>query len=223
VIFTADHGDWAGDFGLVEKWTSALDDCLARVPLVVRSPGGAAGHVVETPVELFDVSATMMDLAGIEARHTHFARSLVPQLRGAPGDAARCAYADGGYDPHEPHCHEGRGGGGWKDPSAIYYPKGKLQQDEPETIARCAMVRDATHKLIYRGRDACELYDMAADPRELVNLYGRPDAADVQARLERNLLDWYLRTSDVVPFDEDPRGLPPGGVGDHGWREQSGS
>ena len=31
VIHFADHGDFAGDWGLVEKWPSALEVCASRV------------------------------------------------------------------------------------------------------------------------------------------------------------------------------------------------
>ena len=114
VFFFADHGDWAGDYGLVEKWPSGLDDVLTRVPLIARVPGSgfARGHSVSEPVELFDVMATALDLAGIPVGHTHFARSLTPQLRGAPGDPQRAAFSEGGYDPHEPHAFEGRAASG---------------------------------------------------------------------------------------------------------------
>jgi choline-sulfatase len=209
-FFTADHGDWAGEYGLVEKWPSALDDTIIRVPLVVRTPGGAAGHVVHTPVELFDISATMLEQAGVEAGHSHFARSLAPQLAGTPGDADRCAFAEGGYDPFEPHCFEGRPEFGRK-PDHIYYRKGALQQSHPHSVCRSVMARDATCKLIYRAADACELYDMEADPRELRNLYGTAAGAAAQRRLEARLLQFYLGTSDVTPYGEDPRGLPRGG------------
>lgn len=69
------HGDWAGDYGLVEKWPSRpgrRPDPRPRVPLVGRAPGAgmARGHVVREPVELFDVMATALDLAGVPARHT---------------------------------------------------------------------------------------------------------------------------------------------------------
>ena len=213
VIFTSDHGDWAGEYGLVEKWPSAMDDTILRVPLVIRMPGGKAGYVVDTPVELFDFAATMMDLAGVEAGHTHFAQSLVPQLKGVPGDADRAAFAEGGYARHEPHCFEGKGLGqqAGRGPDMIYYQKGQLQQDIPESVCRATMVRTAAHKLVHRTDDICELYDMAADPRELTNLYGRPEVSDIQAQLERRLLDFYSRTSDVTPADEDPRGMPKGG------------
>ena len=212
VIFTSDHGDWAGELGLVEKWPSGLDNLLARVPLVIRMPRGASGHRVSTPVELFDIMATVLDLAAIEPAHVHFARSLTPQLRGAAGED-RTVFAEGGYDTHEPHCFEGRADSDhahW-DTDHIYYPKVHLQQTHPESVCRAVMVRTATHKLIYRTHDCSELYDMRTDPRELDNLYGRPEAEVVQRDLERQLLDFYLRTSDVVPLSESPRGLPKGG------------
>ena len=34
-FFHTDHGEYLGDYGLVEKWPSGLDDCLVRNPLVV--------------------------------------------------------------------------------------------------------------------------------------------------------------------------------------------
>ena len=216
VIFTADHGDWAGEFGLVEKWASALDDTIARVPLVIRCPGAKAGHVVDSPVELFDIMPTVLELADLEARHTHFARSLRPQLGGLPGQADRAAFAEGGYDVHEPHCFEGRQGPTWpsRDPSFIYYQKGLLQQTHPHSTCRTVMIRTACHKLVYRTADACELYDMRADPQETNNLYGKGQVAKLQQELELQLLHFYTRTCDVTPWDEDPRGLPPGGFTD---------
>jgi len=213
VLMFADHGDWAGEYGLVEKWPSALDDCIMRVPLVVRVPGGAGGHVVDTPVELFDVMPTVLELAGTRATHTHFARSLVGQLRGESGEADRAAFAEGGYDPHEPHCFEGRedGSQAGRGPEMIYYQKGRLQQTHPASVCRSFMVRTSGHKLIYRTSDVCELYDLAGDPRELTNLHGRAEVASVQRQLEQRLLRHLATTSDVTPPEEDPRGLPPGG------------
>jgi arylsulfatase A-like enzyme len=213
VLFFADHGDWAGDYGLVEKWPSALEDTQTRVPFLIRAPCGRQGHVVREPVELFDLMATVLDLAGIHARHTHFARSLTPQLAGAPGDPHRAAFAEGGYAVHELHCFEGRDAG--RSSLDIYYPKGKLQQDVPGSVCRTAMVRTQTHKLIHRPEGMSELYDLLADPRELRNLHGEAVYSAARQDLERRLLDWYVQTADVTPFDEDPRRLPPGGESYH--------
>ncbi len=206
----SDHGEWAGDYGLVEKWPSGLDDCLTRVPLIIRNPGCKAGHVVSEPVECQDVMPTTLELAGVACRHTHFARSLTPQLAGAPGDPDRAVFAEGGYDPHEPHCFEGCKGGfqDVADKAGIYYLKGLQQQEHRESVCRSAMIRTATHKLVERPGDVSELYDLTHDPLELKNRHGQPRYAAVQRQLERRLLDWYIGTSDVVPFVRDPRGFP---------------
>jgi len=72
VAVFADHGDYAGDYGLVEKWPSGLEDVLTRVPLIVRTPGGVKGHAVKTPVQLFDIVPTILDIAGIPLKHVQF-------------------------------------------------------------------------------------------------------------------------------------------------------
>jgi len=210
VVAFSDHGDWAGDYGLVEKWPSGLDDSLTRVPLIIRMPGGVRGHVVKEPVALFDIAPTTLAMARMEAKHTHFARSLMSTLEGATGDPGRAVFAEGGYDLNEPHCFEGRpedGVGG--DPESIYYPKGRQQQERPESVCRAAMIRTATHKLVWRTGGQHELYDLAADPQELRNRFGASGYEEIQGQLERRLLDWYVRTGDVVPPEADPRGFPP--------------
>ncbi|MCL5947049.1 MAG: sulfatase-like hydrolase/transferase [Chloroflexi bacterium] len=208
VIAFSDHGDWAGDYGLVEKWPSGLDDTLTRVPFVVRLPGGARGHVVREVVELLDLTPTVLDLAGIPLRHTQFGWSLVPQLRGAAGASERAAFAEGGYDPHEPHCFEGHAGGEQilRAPGHIYAPKAGLQQRDPFSVCRSVMVRTNRHKMIVRSFDRWELYDLEQDPLELMNRIDDPEHAGVRRELEHLLLGWYLRTSDVTPWNEDPRG-----------------
>jgi choline-sulfatase len=209
VFFFSDHGDWAGDYGLVEKWPSGLDDCLTRIPMIVRKPGARNGRVVAEPFECFDIMPTTLEMAGIETAHVHFARSMLPQLEGACGDRDRAVFAEGGYDTHEPHCFEGKPRDGIAgDPASIYYPKGVQQQREPRTVSRSVMIRTLTHKLIRRPYGMHELYDYRSDPREERNVYDQSAYAAVQADLERRLLDWYIHTADSVPLEPDPRGWP---------------
>lgn len=210
VVLFSDHGDFAGDWGLVEKWPSALDDTITRVPLIIRAPGMVAGHSVEEPVELFDIMATALDLAGVEAGHTHFARSLAPQLGGAAGDPERIVFAEGGYDVHEPHCfeHPSQVSREGDVREAVYWAKTSLQQEKPETVCRATMARSMTHKLVRRPGGVSEFYDLANDPRELDNVHGRAEHADAQQALEQAMLDWYVHTADTVPFEKDPRGFP---------------
>ncbi len=211
VFFFSDHGDYAGDYGLVEKWPSGMEDVLTRVPLVARIPGGVAGHKATGPVELFDVMATALELAGLPAGHTHFAHSLLPQLQGGEGDALRAVFTEGGYARHEPHAFEGdpvRDAPFSLDPKQIYFPKARVQQEYPDSVGRAVMIRTLTHKLVHRPTGVSEFYDLRSDPRELANRYHDPACAADKAVLEQRLLNWYIQTSDVVPFDQDPRGLP---------------
>lgn len=208
VTFTSDHGDYAGDYGLVEKWPSACEDIITRVPLIVRTPDGKAGHVVNEPMELFDLMATTLEQAGIAVEHSHFARSYTQELQGATGDPSRVAITEGGYARHEPHCFEGRPDRDVfaRNAQNIYYPKGQQQQDHPDSVGRVVAMRTTTHRFVYRPTGQCELYDLATDPQELYNLYDDPDHAEVQRALEQQLLIWLVQTSDVTPFVTDPRG-----------------
>ena len=206
VFVFSDHGEWSGDYGLVEKWPSACDGVLEHVPLIARVPGVAQGHVSREIVELYDVMATVLELAGIEAQHTHFARSLMPQLRGMSGDAQRAAFCEGGYNTYEPQCFEPLAD--FSSPANIYYPKVKLQNERPETITRATMIRTADFKLVARPDGVSELYDLKHDPRELHNVYGERSYAAAQEQLHRRMLDWYIRTADVAPKKHDPRGFP---------------
>ncbi len=206
LFFFSDHGDFAGDYGLVEKWPNGMNDPLTRVPLLARVPGCRPGHVTREIVEQYDVMATCLDLAGIQARHTHFARSLLPQIGGQASDARRAAFAEGGYNINEPQCFEPLAQ--FTDPTNPYHPKVALQNEQPETITRTTMIRTPRHKLIYRPDDQSELYDLEADPRELHNVYGEESYGAVQGQLLQQVLDWYVRTSDVAPREHDPRSLP---------------
>ena len=164
LFFLSDHGDYAGDYGLVEKWPNAMPDVLTHIPLIVRVPGDgfARGHVATGQVELFDVMAACLELAGVEARHTHFASSLVPQLKGASGDLTRPVFCEGGYNKNEPQLFEPLGQ--FERPENPYYPKVSLQNEQPETVTRSSMIRTSTHKLIYRPDDLSELYDLCEGP-----------------------------------------------------------
>ena len=208
IIASSDHGDYAGDYGLVEKWPSGCEDVLTRVPLIVKGPECKKGHVVQSQVELFDIMATVMDLADIEPQHTFYAQSFREQLHGAQGDLDRAVFCEGGYNLNEPHCNEGiekESTGFMHKPETIYYPKGLQQKEHPESVGRAVMIRTLTHKLIRRSYDRCELYDLIKDPLELSNEYENKEYSAVRSDLEIKLLDWYLATSDSVPVEEDPR------------------
>jgi arylsulfatase A-like enzyme len=68
VIFTSDNGGWSGatDNRPLRAGKGCLYEGGLRVPLIVRWPGVTeAGTVNETPVVSMDLTATMLDAAGV--------------------------------------------------------------------------------------------------------------------------------------------------------------
>ncbi|MGH9007963.1 MAG: sulfatase-like hydrolase/transferase, partial [Acidimicrobiales bacterium] len=67
VVFTSDHGELQGDFGLLFKGPYHVD-ALMRLPLVWRPApsAGAPAAVVTRPVGLVDLAPTFCAIAGIE-------------------------------------------------------------------------------------------------------------------------------------------------------------
>ena len=78
LVFTADHGEENGDYGLLFKQTFL--ETSARVPMLVSMPGRTPG-TVDAPVELMDLGPTLCDLLGLTPQLVH-AQSLAPLMRG---------------------------------------------------------------------------------------------------------------------------------------------
>lgn len=206
VAVFSDHGEYLGDHGLVEKWPSGLDPSLLRNPLVLSVPGHREGQVAEGLVELVDLVPTFLELAEVEAEHTHFGRSLVTLLDDAEAPHRDAAFSEGGFRPTDEHLLERAG---W-----LYTEKAALQHDRPELVGTAVVIRTETHTYVHRPYEGDELYDRVADPTEIVNLAGSPGTEAVAAALKDRLLTWLATTSDVLPWTKDPRfpEIP------HGWR-----
>jgi len=86
ILFTSDHGLAVGHHGLMGKQN--MFDHSVRPPLLISGPGIPKGEKFGQQVYLQDVSATMLDLAGVKKPdHTVF-NSLMPYIR----EGAESAY-----------------------------------------------------------------------------------------------------------------------------------
>ena len=70
IFLTADHGDMAGSHGLWNKGAYMYDE-IYRVPMLFKPPGGGAGERLSQPVNLMDVTATMVHLMAGRAGARH--------------------------------------------------------------------------------------------------------------------------------------------------------
>jgi arylsulfatase A-like enzyme len=205
IFFFSDHGDYTGDYGLVEKNQNTFEDCLTRVPLVIKPPRQVPvrPRVSAALVELVDVSETIYDLAGIDPGYTRFGRSLLPVLAGAADEHRDAVFCEGGRLWGERHCMEGRG---TPAPDNAYWPRLSLQGDDTRPYhLKAAMCRTAECKYVRRLGEEDEFYDLRGDPQETCNLIADPAHAATVNRLRERMLTWFLETGDVVPWKEDRR------------------
>jgi arylsulfatase A-like enzyme len=201
VAFFSDHGDYAGDYGMIEKYLAGFEDCLLHVPLVLGGPGVPEGFASGCLCEMTDLYPTLMELVGLEPRHYHFGRSLGPVLRGESEEHRDAVFAEGGHHRDEEEKFHVN-----IPENSIYRPMYRELHDDPKMARRAMMVRTEGWKYVYSPWDRDELFNLEKDPLELRNVADSADHADVVAGLRERLLRWMLRTGDVLPPDRDPRG-----------------
>ena len=175
VVFTSDHGELLGDHQMLLKGPMMFD-CSIRVPLIVRWPGQLPENTVRTElVEWIDLAPTLLAAAGAGRLERGQGQSLLPLARDGSTagrrDWALSEYRDSCW-PYDPPVHT-------------------------------TMLRQGTWKLVVhhgppataRDRDG-ELYDLAADPDELVNLWHDPHAQQSRLAMTSLLLDVLVATED---------------------------
>jgi arylsulfatase A-like enzyme len=207
LLFFSDHGDFTGDYGLVEKTQNTFEDCLTRVPLVIKPPAGVpvAPGTRDALVELVDIPATVEALTGLTPRYTHFGRSLLPLLHDPDAPHRDAVFCEGGRLHGETHCMELESTGGEPKPSSLYWPRLKQQRTDGPAHTKAIMCRTARYKYVRRLYEADELYDLERDPGERTNRIYDPALSAVRDRLRDRLLTFLVTTSDVVPHDADNR------------------
>jgi arylsulfatase A-like enzyme len=184
VLKLSDHGDYAGAHGLFCKGVAAFDEG-SRVPCVASWPAGIAD-----PGRVEDSFVGLTDIA--------------PTLLELAG-------VDVGGD-----LMHGR--------SLTPFFRGETPDDWPQE--RCSQfngvelyytqraVQTRDHKYVYNGFDFDELYDLQADPAEMVNLAGDRDYDDVKHDLVQRMWRFAAKTHDHVFNSYATVALAPWGPGD---------
>lgn len=165
LIFTSDHGDCLTDHGHSQKWT--MYEQITRVPMIVWAPSRfGKARAVDALVQQMDLGPTILDWAGIPVPEDWEAVSLSAALDEDADFAGR--------------------------------PFVYCEQVRDAVLTGCkfmTMVRDQTHKLVhFLDEPDGQLFDLEADPDELVNLWNTPDSAGHQKRLLDELREWRIRS-----------------------------
>lgn len=182
-VYTADHGELAGDHGTFQK--TRFYEGAARVPLVLAGPGVPSGLDSQALVELIDLGKTLCDLAGVPAHAGDQGHSLAPLLAGETEAHRATVYAEMGCDRM---LFDGRWKLMWGDPFSDTRKLGRLHLDKPVNIPPSPP----------------RLYDLAADPHELHDLAADSAGREAFHELQQKLLIRFVE--NVQPQPNKSRG-----------------
>ena len=169
IVYTTDHGDFAGYHGMVEKAAdghNVYEETL-RVPLIVHYPrGGVRKAVCKDLVETTDLYPTLLDLAGLP-RPDHYdlpGRSLAPTLTAGKPTGRKVAFSENMLQITAV-----------SDRYKLGLWIKRFEPDYPDM-----------------------LFDRQKDPLELVNLIGRPEVAAVERDLRQEIAAWMARVPNTT-------------------------
>ncbi len=145
LLFLSDHGEEFLEHGSLNHRNSLYEELL-RVPMIFSLPGVLpSGQKTFTPIEMVDITPTLLDLLGFDPAAEMQGRSMLPVLAGGGAPPIhRPTFA------HKGSSHEGKG------ESSVHYRQWKLYKK--------------TVDMYFDDHYQYELFNLEKDPGESVNL-----------------------------------------------------
>ncbi len=196
VLYTSDHGDYCGDHGLFTKGMPAFRGAY-HVPAVVRWPGcRQPGRQVGELVSLADFGPTFVEVGTDERGAPH-----PDPLPKGEGDCRGTSMLTGrslapflrGERPAE-----------WRQEMVSQFNGTELYYTQRS-------IRTKEWRYTFNGFDRDELYDLQADPEEMVNLADDGRYTGVKRGLVRRLWQFAEREGDQAINDYIMASLFPWG------------
>jgi arylsulfatase A-like enzyme len=172
VVYTSDQGFFLGEHGLFDK-RFMYEESL-RMPLLIRYPREVKAASVNSDIVVnVDFAETFLDYAGLSVPGDMQGRSLRPLLQGGtPADWRRSMYYR--YWMHRAHFNiAAHFGVRTKRYKLIYY---------------YGLPLDATGAKPRPTKPEWELFDLEKDPREMYNVYGKPEYTGIAEKLKAELI-----------------------------------
>jgi arylsulfatase A-like enzyme len=175
IIFTSEHGEMAGDHGMLEK--RSLYEEAARVPLLMKLPGVASKRVPGS-VGLVDMVPTILEMMGESVPEHLQGKSLMPVVNGASD-----------LDDNDVFVQwNGMGDRNLGSPAI----------NRMVSVPWRSVITGDRWKLNLSPGDQCELYDLNTDPHELTNLFDEPEHKDRVRQMASRLRLWQAEVDDDV-------------------------
>lgn len=221
VIFMSDHGDYVGEYNLVEKWDTGFQDCLIHVPLIMQIPG-KNGIEIKGMTESVDIFPTLCELLDLEIPYGINGKSMVHLLDHPDSDFKELVYCEGGHEeallkiPIDPKDHgkvqkvqnSEKFPGRDTEPNYqlldSYQGKAQVRNLYPDSLRKAKMIRTKDYKYIYRVVEEDELYDLNKDPNETINFINNPEYKKIVDEMRDLLLNHLVENEETRPFDPFP-------------------
>jgi arylsulfatase A-like enzyme len=180
IVFTSEHGEMAGDHGMLEK--RSLYEEASNVPFLLYVPWLNAGQQKRIPgsVGQVDLAPTLLDLTGSDIPDQLEGKSLLPVLSGEADLSDNDVFIQ------------------WNG-------MGDRNLGSPEINRMVSMpwrgvVTGDRWKLNLSPGDNCELYDLNTDPAELENFFEQPEHHDRILDMASRIRIWQDETGDDMPL-----------------------
>lgn len=188
-FFTA-HGEFLGDWGVVEKWPSGVSDNLVHDPLVIGGAGLPKNAIFEPMLEMIDLVPTLLQFAQVNETYDQYGKSFADAVhalgRGDQVSHRDYAFTEGGFLlSDEPLLEQG---------PFPYDIKVALQHNDTALVGKGLAIRDLEWTYVYRLYEADELYSRCDDAHEMHNLAALPEFAEVRAKMREVALHWMIST-----------------------------
>jgi choline-sulfatase len=176
IIFTSDHGDMLGDHGLMVKGAFFYEPSV-KVPMLIKIPGSKENQSIESPVQLHDLTSTILNIAGMEennlAQIMPDSKNLLPVIKEGKTperDYAVCCYRNTGINQDKQY---------WNP------------------AINATMLRTEKYKLNLFHSEAgnpkyCQLFDVENDPYEINDLWDKEEFRKEKELLTAKLTQWLV-------------------------------
>jgi N-sulfoglucosamine sulfohydrolase len=196
-----------------------LYDSGIKTPFIIHHPNAVKPGVTESLVSSIDISATVLELAGVEKPPAIQGASFVPVLRNPQATTRNVAFAEHNWHVYKNHERMVRHGewlyirNNFSDQQNLCVEayKGGAGEDLWERHLSGGDLTPAQANLFRNPCPSEELYHVNRDPEQIDNLAGLAENGPILKKLRRLLDEWTRQTGDTIPLDPTPhRDAPPG-------------
>lgn len=168
IVYTSDQGFYLGEHGLYDK--RFMYEESFRTPLIIHAPQSKKPGIQNSDLVInIDIAPTILDFAGIKVPNDMQGVSLKPLVMGETGQ-------------------------NWRKELYYHY------YEKSFGLSKHYGIRTDQYKLIhfYDPVDSWELFDLQADPSEMINLINEPDKQSVVTDLKTRLRELQKEYKDDI-------------------------